>query len=251
MRRVPSRVTVTKGISGAGADVDWRILSVGHVGSQTERTLFIACLRYPACVAGIAAAQKVDLPKRAANPCYRQNLRRQGCYAPARDGGGRFVNLILSKRGLPIKSKSRCTRRPRGKMQAASRDHAQRIHFADNGRKPSMPQAFFHDRQERFFIPGFGKDDAAGLQPYKGKAGGKKVARFKAPQNRPLGSRQNAGHKEGRGCFMADAGGCADFVQDAEFQAPLGQMSIQKRAAKGKGVVFRLVGTLKLLDLLT
>src|ERR1700688_4294657 len=76
-RRLPSRPTMTRGVSGGGEPSFRRNRSVDRVGRKSETTRDIACLHYKISTLARPATNEFDLPARPADPGDRQRLGRQ------------------------------------------------------------------------------------------------------------------------------------------------------------------------------
>lgn len=106
-----------------------------------------------------------------------------------------------------------------GQLQPPRRDEGQPPgQLPHHGGEAGMREPFLHRREH--LIPGFGEQDAGGMQADAGEAGGEQIRPLLHPQHGPFHPGQHAAKEQGRGgAMLGIRAGARDLMQGAEQQA--------------------------------
>jgi hypothetical protein len=158
---------------------------------------------------------------------------RQARDAPAGDGGDRVRQRRVAGVAAAAEHEGRHARAFGGKLQAAGGDAIQPPNLAHDAGESAMTQPLLHG--EEHGARGIDEQHAVEGEADLGQGGREEIGTFRRPQNRAVEAREDAGHHErgGGGMFQSGAG-IGQFMQPAEAQAALGQMTVDGVDTEGQ-----------------
>lgn len=120
-----------------------------------------------------------------------------------------------------------------GKLQPARSCHGEASGLTDDAGETGVPQPFFHRRQQRSLVIGFGIDDTVWRKTDGVQGRREEIVAAQAPENRSLKPRKHSGDEErGRRAMSRARPAARDFMQRAQGKSSFRQACVDRRDAE-------------------